>query len=57
MTGEQTFTIADLDVELSAIGCYDSVSGMPVGCIHGVIRPFIRPEGVGEVPSLVSTEE
>lgn len=57
MTGEQTFTIADLDVELSAIGCYDSVSGMPVGALHGVIRPWIRPEGVGEVSSLVSTEE
>jgi hypothetical protein len=49
--------IADLDVELSAIGGYDSVSGMPCGCLHGPIRPFIRPESAGDVPSLVSVEE
>ncbi|HEY1962522.1 MAG TPA: hypothetical protein VGG69_08895 [Rhizomicrobium sp.] len=55
MTAE--IVIADLDVELSAIGCYDSVSGMPVGCLHGIIRPWIRPEGVGEVASLVTIEE
>ena len=56
MSGEKAFTIADLDVELSAIGGYDSISGMPVGCLHGPIRPFIRPESAGDVPSLVSEE-
>jgi hypothetical protein len=45
--------IADLDVELSAIGGYDSVSGMPCGCLHGPIRPMLRPESTGDVTSLV----
>jgi hypothetical protein len=57
MRTEKGIVIADLDVELSAIGGYDSVSGMPVGCLHGPIRPFIRPESAGDVPSLVTTEE
>jgi hypothetical protein len=51
------FTIADLDVELSAIGGYDSISGMPCGCLHGPIRPWIRPESAGDVPSLVSAAD
>jgi hypothetical protein len=45
--------IADLDVELSAIGGYDSVSGMPCGCLHGPIRPLLRPESASDVTSLV----
>jgi hypothetical protein len=49
----ENMMIADLDVELSAIGGYDSVSGMPCGCLHGPIRPFIRPESAGDVTSLV----
>lgn len=53
MNTEKSITIADLDVELSAIGGYDSVSGMPCGCLHGPIRPFIRPESAGDVASLV----
>jgi hypothetical protein len=57
MNTETGMMIADLDVELSAIGSYDSISGMPVGCLHGPIRPWVRPEGAGDVPSLVPTEE
>jgi len=53
MKSENSMTIADLDVELSAIGGYDSMSGMPCGCLWGPIRPFIRPESAGEVTSLV----
>ncbi len=53
----ENIKIADLDVELSAIGGYDSVSGMPCGCLHGPIRPFLRPESAGEVPALVSVEK
>jgi len=53
----ENIRIADLDVELSAIGGYDSVSGMPCGCLHGPIRPFLRPESAGEVPALVSVEK
>ena len=53
---QTNLTIADLDVELSAIGGYDSISGMPCGCLHGPIRPYIRPEGAGDVPSLVSVD-
>jgi hypothetical protein len=56
MRTEKGMIIADLDVELSAIGGYDSVSGMPVGCLHGPIRPMVRPESTGEVPSLVTQE-
>jgi len=48
--------IADLDVELTAIGGHDSISGMPSGCLAGPIHPFIRPEGTGDVASLVSAE-
>jgi hypothetical protein len=54
MNTNKTIEIADLDVELSAIGGYDSASGVPCGCLHGPIRPFIRPESAGEVASLVS---
>ena len=54
---ETNLTIADLDVELSAIGGYDSISGMPCGCLHGPIRPWIRPESAGDVPSLVTVTE
>jgi hypothetical protein len=54
MSNEKTITIADLDVELSAIGGYDSVSGMPTGSLVGPIRPFIRPESASDVPSLVT---
>jgi len=53
MKSENTVKIADLDVELSAIGGYDSVSGIPSGCLWGPIRPFIRPENAGDVSSLV----
>lgn len=53
MKTETNLKIADLDVELSAIGGYDSVSGMPCGCLWGPLRPFIRPESVGNVSSLV----
>ena len=53
MNTEKSVTIADLDVELSAIGGYDSVSGMPCGSLVGPIRPFIRPESAGDVPNLV----
>lgn len=45
--------IADLDVEMSVIGGYDAVSGMPCGSLYGPIRPFIRPESAGDVTSLV----
>ncbi len=54
MNAENILMIADLDVELSAIGGYDSASGMPCGCLFGPIRPFVRPESAGEVSSLVS---
>ena len=54
MNTEVKMTIADLDVELSSIGGYDSVSGMPCGCLAGPMHPFIRPEGAGDVASLVS---
>ena len=47
--------IADLDVELSVIGGYDAISGMPCGSLYGPIRPFIRPESAGDVTSLVPT--
>jgi hypothetical protein len=50
-------TIADLDVELTAIGGYDSVSGMPCGSLAGPIHPYIRPQGAGEVESLVTAAE
>jgi len=52
-----TLIIAELDVELSAIGGYDSISGMPCGCLHGPIRPWIRPENASDVPSLVSATD
>ena len=54
MIAKRPVEIADLDVELSAIGGYDSASGVPCGCLHGPIRPFIRPESAGEVTSLVT---
>lgn len=57
MTVENITTIADLDVELSAIGGYDSISGMPCGCLYGPIRPFIRPESAGDVASLMPVRE
>jgi hypothetical protein len=57
MNSENSITIADLDVELSAIGGYDSVSGIPSGCLFGPIRPFIRPESVGDVTSLVAVPQ
>jgi hypothetical protein len=57
MINETNMAIADLDVELTAIGGYDSVSGMPCGCVMGVIHPFIRPEGTGVVESLVTAAE
>jgi hypothetical protein len=53
MTTETNLTIADLDVELSSVGGYDSVSGMPCGCLYGPIHPFIRPQDATNVPSLV----
>jgi len=53
MKTENSVKIADLDVELSAIGGYDSVSGIPSGCLWGPIRPFIRPENAGDVSSVV----
>jgi hypothetical protein len=53
MIAQKNMTIADLDVELSAIGGYDSVSGMPCGCLHGPIRPLLRPESASDVTSLV----
>lgn len=56
MNNEANMIIADLDVELTAIGGYDSVSGMPCGCLAGSFHPFIRPEGTGNVGSLVSAE-
>ena len=49
--------IADLEVELSAIGGYDPTSGMPSGSLYGPIRPFIRPESAGDVTSLVLVPE
>ena len=57
MTAEKIMTIADLEVELSAIGGYDSVSGMPCGCLHGPNRPWVRPESAGDVTSLVAVLE
>ena len=56
MNSETNIAIADLDVELTAVGRYDSVSGMPSGCLAGPMHPFIRPEGAGDVASLVSAE-
>jgi hypothetical protein len=56
MNNETNIAIADLDVELSAVGRYDSVSGTPSGCLAGPMHPFIRPEGAGEVASLVSAQ-
>jgi hypothetical protein len=56
MNNQTNMTIADLDVELTAIGGYDSVSGMPCGCLAGTFHPFIRPEGAGDVASLVPAE-
>jgi hypothetical protein len=56
MNNETNMTIADLDVELSAIGRYDSVSGMPCGSLAGPMHPYIRPEGSGNVESLVTAE-
>lgn len=53
MKSENTVKIADLDVELSAIGGYDFVSGIPSGCLWGPIRPFVRPESAGDVASSV----
>ena len=55
MITEKAIAIADLDVELSAIGGYDSVSGMPCGCVHGPIRPWVRPESADRVPNLMPT--
>ena len=49
--------VAELDVELSAIGGYDAVSGMPCGCLYGPIRPWLRPEGAADVTSLVPVIE
>ena len=57
MTNEKAMKIADLDVELSAIGGYDSVSGMPCGALFGPFRPFLRPESAGNVPSLVPSKD
>ncbi len=57
MSNEPKMTIADLDVELSAIGRYDSVSGMPCGSLVGGMHPYIRPEGAGDVESLVAAAE
>jgi hypothetical protein len=57
MNNETKIVIADLDVELSAIGGYDSVSGMPCGSLVGPIHPYIRPEGAGDVESLVTAAE
>ena len=54
MNSEAKLTIADLDVELTAIGGFDSISGMPCGCLGGPVHPYIRPEGAGEVESLVA---
>jgi hypothetical protein len=53
MITEKAVAIADLDVELTAIGGYDSVSGMPCGCVHGPIRPWIRPESADDVLNLI----
>jgi hypothetical protein len=55
MTINKAMTVADLDVELSAVGGYDSISGMPCGCLFGPIRPLLRPESAGDVPTLVAT--
>jgi hypothetical protein len=57
MNKETNIIIADLDVELTAIGGYDSVSGMPCGSLVGPIHPYIRPEGSGVVESLVTAAE
>jgi hypothetical protein len=57
MTKEANFTVADLDVELSSVGGYDSVSGMPCGSLFGPIHPFIRPEGTADVASLVQGQD
>jgi hypothetical protein len=57
METEASLTIADLDVELSAIGGYDSISGMPCGCLHGPIRPYLRPSAAGDVPNLAPISE
>lgn len=54
MNADTSIAIADLDIELSAIGGYDSISGMPCGCLYGPIRPFLRPESAADVSSLVS---
>lgn len=50
-------TVAELDVELSAIGGYDAVSGMPCGSLYGPIRPWLRPESAADVASLVPVIE
>jgi hypothetical protein len=57
MNTEASLMIADLDVELSAIGGYDSISGMPCGCLHGPIRPYLRPMTVGDLPNLTPTAD
>ena len=57
MNSHANMMIADLDVELTAIGGYDSVSGMPCGSLGGPIHPYIRPQGTGEVESLVTAAE
>lgn len=57
MNSETNMTIADLDVELTAIGGYDSVSGMPCGCVFGIIHPAIRPAGADDVANLVPAAE
>jgi hypothetical protein len=57
MNNHANMTIADLDVELSAIGGYDSVSGMPCGSLAGPLHPYIRPEGAGDVASLVTSAQ
>jgi len=56
MNNQAKLTIADLDVELTAIGGYDSVSGVPCGSLAGPLHPYIRPEGAGVVESLVTAE-
>ena len=51
----EKIAVAEMDEELSAIGGYDPVSGMPCGSLYGPIRPVIRPESASDVTSLVPT--
>lgn len=55
MNNETNMPIADLDVELTAIGGYDSVSGMPCGCLAGIIHPFIYYQPLAEKPKAVAS--